>query len=205
MDSNRWQRVKDIYQGALDLDKSERREFVESSCGDDAALAAEVMKLLEVPTEGSSGIDNIVESAAGSFSGALPDGERIGPYRILEVIGTGGMGHVYLAERADSEFEQRVAIKMVNLGSTSPSMLERFRLERQILADLDHNNIARLLDGGRAESGIPYLVMELIDGESIVDYCVNEKLSLDRRLDLFLQVCKRRPLCASPVDRAPRR
>lgn len=189
MDADRWQRIKNIYQQALDLDKGERRAFVVSICGDDADLAAEVMKLLEVPTQGSSDIDGIVESAAESFSGALPEGERIGPYRLLEVIGTGGMGHVYLAERADREFEQRVAIKTVNLGSASPSMIERFRLERQILADLDHNNIARLLDGGQTDSGMPYLVMEFIDGESIVDYCAEAGLPLDRRLDLFLKIC----------------
>ena len=189
MDPGRWQRIKEIYRQALDLDAGERRAFVESSAGEDAELAAEIMKLLDVPTRGSSDIDGIVESAAGTFSGTLPHGERIGPYRLLSVIGSGGMGHVYLAERADREFDQRVAIKTVNLGFASPSTTERFRQERQILADLDHVHIGRLLDGGRTESGIPYLVMEYIDGESIVDYCAGEDLSLERRLGLFLGIC----------------
>ena len=189
MDSTRWQRIKDIYQQALDLEKGERRAFVTSACGDDADLAAEVMQLLDVPTQGSSDIDGIVDSATDSFSGTLSRGDRVGAYRILDVIGTGGMGHVYLAERADSEFEQQVAIKTVNLGFASPSILERFQLERQILADLKHNHIARLLDGGRTEAGVPYLVMEFIDGESIVDYCNDRGLSLERRLDLFLMIC----------------
>jgi serine/threonine protein kinase/lipopolysaccharide biosynthesis regulator YciM len=189
VDSNRWRRIKNIYQQALDFEKSDRRAFVASACGDDESLAAEVMKLLDVPTQGSSDIDEIVDSAAESFSGALTPGDRVGAYRILDAIGTGGMGYVYLAERADTEFEQRVAIKTVNLGFASPSMLERFQLERQILANLEHNHIARLLDGGRTESGVPYLVMEFIDGKSIVDYCEDEGLSLDRRLDLLLQIC----------------
>ncbi len=189
MESNRWQRIKEVYQQALDVDKSERREFVADSCGDDAHVAAEVMKLLDVPTQGSDDIDEIVDAATESFSGALSPGERVGAYRVLDVIGTGGMGHVYLAERADSEFEQRVAIKTVNLGFASPSILERFQLERQILADLEHNHIARLLDGGRTEAGVPYLVMEYIDGKSIVDYCTDEALALDERLDLFLKIC----------------
>ena len=189
MDSTRWQRIKDIYRQALDLEKDDRRAFVTSACADDADIAAEVMKLLEVPTQGSSDIDDIVDSTTDSFSGALSRGDRVGAYRILDVIGTGGMGRVYLAERADSEFEQQVAIKTVNLGFASPSILERFQLERQILADLEHNHIARLLDGGRTEAGVPYLVMEFIDGESIVDYCNDRRLSLERRLELFLMIC----------------
>lgn len=188
MDTKRWQRIRDIYQRALDLDKAARRPFVASECGGDEQLAAEVIKLLEVPTRGSSEVDGIVESAAKAF-GALPDGERVGPYRLLGVIGTGGMGHVYLAERADREFEQRVAIKMVSLGAASPSMVERFRLERQILANLDHNHIARLLDGGTTSAGVPYLVMEYIDGVSIVDYCAERESSLDEKLDLILKIC----------------
>ncbi|HNP64313.1 MAG TPA: serine/threonine-protein kinase [Woeseiaceae bacterium] len=189
MDSSRWQRIKDIFQQAHELDKSERRAYVASACGDDADIAEEVMKLLEVPTQGSSDIEGIVDSATESFGGALSVDERVGAYRILDVIGMGGMGHVYLAERADSEFEQRVAIKTVNLGFSSPSILERFQLERQILADLEHNHIARLLDGGRTDAGVPYLVMEYIDGKSIVEYCNDEGVSLLRRLDLFLKIC----------------
>lgn len=188
MDGKRWQRIKHIYQRALDLDKVSRRRFVAAECRGDEDLAAEVMKLLEVPTRGSSEVDGIVESAAGVL-GALPDGERVGPYRLLGVIGTGGMGHVYLAERADREFEQRVAIKMISLGVASPSTIERFRLERQILADLDHNHIARLLDGGTTSAGVPYLVMEYIDGVSIVDYCAEQASSLDEKLDLVLMIC----------------
>ncbi len=189
MESNRWQRIKRVYQRALDVESSERHAFVLAECGNDTALADEVINLLSVPTRGSADLDGIVDSAAESLGGALSPGDRVGAYRVSRAIGSGGMGHVYLAERADSEFEQRVAIKTVSLGFASPSMLERFQLERQILADLEHQHIARLLDGGRSDSGVPYLVMEYIDGESIVDYCESEALSLQSRLDLFLKIC----------------
>ena len=189
MESNRWQRIKRIYQQALDVDKSERHAFVLAECGKDSDLAGEVIKLLDVPTRGSQDLNGIVGSAAESLGGALSSGERVGSYRILRVIGSGGMGHVYLAERDDSEFEQRVAIKTVNLGFASPSMLERFQLERQILADLEHQHIARLLDGGRSDTGVPYLVMEYIDGQSIIDYCDGEASPLEQRLNLFLKIC----------------
>ncbi len=189
MDSDRWQQIKRIYRQALELDKGERRSFVDSTCGGDAELAAEIMQLLEVPTQGSSDIDDIVDAAAASFSTTLPDGERLGPYRILEVIGTGGMGHVYLAERADKEFEQRVAIKTVSWGSVSASSIERFRLERQILANLEHPNIARLLDGGVTEGGLQYLVMEYVDGEPIDSYCDTRRLNIQQRIRLFQKIC----------------
>ncbi len=189
MDEERWQRIKRIYQGALRIDESERRQFIEAQCGDDKALAAEVVALIDEPAAGAADLDSIIEAAAGSFSGRLNEGERIGPYRLLDVIGSGGMGFVYLAERDDREFEQRVAIKTVGPTVASPTLLERFRQERQILANLDHPGIARLLDGGTTESGVPYLVMEYIEGESIVDYCAREELPLNGRLDLFLKVC----------------
>lgn len=189
MESNRWQRIKLLYQQALHVDSSERHAFVLAESGGDTDLASEVMKLLDVPTRESVDIDGIIHSAAESLGGGLSPGERVGAYRIMRVIGSGGMGNVYLAERADSEFEQRVAIKTVHLGFASPSMLERFQLERQILADLEHQHIARLLDGGRSEAGVPYLVMEYIDGQSIIDYCDGDALPLERRLNLFLKIC----------------
>ena len=139
MESNRWQRIKRIYQQALDVDKSERHAFVLAECGRDTDLAGEVIKLLDVPTRESREFDGIIGSAAESLGGALSSGERLGAYRILRVIGSGGMGHVYLAERADREFEQRVAIKTVNLGFASPSMLERFQSDQRTVIIASHN------------------------------------------------------------------
>ena len=189
MDSERWQRIKDIYTQALDTAPAERAAFVDKACGDDSELAREVMELLAVPTRSVSSVDEIVDAAAAEFDGALQKGERVGPYRILGVLGKGGMGHVYLAERADEEFEQRVAIKMVSWVGAAPSLFERFRLERQILATLEHPNIARLLDGGRTDSGVPYLVMEYVEGNNILAYANDSRLSVDERLELFLKIC----------------
>ena len=116
-------------------------------------------------------------------------GRRVGPYRVVREIGRGGMGAVYLAERADGQYEQRVALKLIKRGMDTDQVLARFRAERQILASLDHPNIARLLDGGSTDDGLPYFAMEYIEGEPI-DACAERRdLSVDDRLQLFLQVC----------------
>jgi len=189
METSRWQRIKNIYQQALDVEAADRRAFVDKACDGEASLVSEIMALLDVPTRSASNIGDIVGAASAALGGELGKGERIGPYRLLRIIGQGGMGHVYLAERADEEFEQRVAIKMVNWVGASPSMIERFRVERQILANLEHPNIARMLDGGRTPNGVPYLVMEYVDGVSILDYAQSQMLSINDRLHLFLQIC----------------
>lgn len=121
-------------------------------------------------------------------SPVLAPGQRLGPYRILSALGAGGMGVVYLAERNDGKFEQRVAIKLVS-GRNTPAFLERFRREYRILASLEHPNIARLLDAGATEDGLPYFVMEYVEGQSIDRFCAERKLSVPERLRLFLQVC----------------
>lgn len=189
MESARWQRIKTVYREALDLPPDERSDFVHGACADDPALAAEVLKLLEVPSKHIGSMDDAVREAAADFEHIVASSDRVGPYRLLDIIGQGGMGHVYLAERADDEYEQRVAIKMANWLGASPELIERFRLERQILAHLEHPNIARLLDGGRTDTGVPYLVMEFVDGRSILDYGKDEALTLRQRLELFLKIC----------------
>src|SRR6056297_3932983 len=191
MDTERWLRIKAIYRNALDRPEPARSECVREACAGDETLAAEILALLETAGGATEALGDIVGDVAGTaapgwWSGSAA-GERIGPYRLLDVIGEGGMGQVYLAERADDEFEQRVAIKMANWLRASPQVIERFRVERQILANLEHPNIARLLDGGRTGAGVPYIVMEYVDGVSIVDYAATR--SLDRRLDLFLAIC----------------
>jgi serine/threonine-protein kinase len=189
MNSDDWQRIKDIYQRAMDVDEGERPAFIAAASGGDSDIAREVLDLLAVPAGNAAAIDDIVDTAAAAFGRELPSGERVGTYRLLEVIGQGGMGSVYLAERADDEFNQRVAIKMVNWLIASPALVERFRLERQILASLEHPNIARMLDGGSTAAGVPYLVMEYVDGLSILDYGQSKSLSIDARLKLFLKIC----------------
>src|SRR6202167_3107197 len=116
-------------------------------------------------------------------------GERIGPYRVLGTLGAGGMGEVYLAERADAEFEQQVAIKVVQAGPFGRAVHSRLKIERQILAQLDHPNIAHLLDGGTLPDGTPYIVMEYVDGIAIDAYCDSNRLDIPGRLKLFQIVC----------------
>jgi serine/threonine protein kinase len=115
--------------------------------------------------------------------------EQIGPYRILQLLGRGGMGTVYLAERADGAFQHKVALKLLRAGLDSPGAEARFRAERQILADLRHPNIARLVDGGAVDDGSPYLVMEYVEGRPIDRWCDEQRLDLTGRIELFREVC----------------
>jgi len=182
----RWGEVKSILDGALEIRPAERAAFVAAACGEDSELRVEVESLLEFE-EGSTGF--IEEPLFGPFSGGLEglaEGQRVGPYRVVREIGRGGMGAVYLAVRADEEFDQRVALKLVGRGSAA-EIVRRFRAERQILAHLDHPNIAKLLDGGTAEDGRPYFVMEYVEGRPIDEYA--RELPLRERLALFREVC----------------
>src|ERR1700691_4499233 len=117
------------------------------------------------------------------------EGDRIGPYRVLRTLGVGGMGEVFLAERADAQFDQRVAIKVVYGGSHTHAVQSRLKMERQILAQLDHPNIAHLLDGGTLPDGTTYLVMEYVDGVPIDTFCDFHRLDVVARLELFVTVC----------------
>ena len=117
-------------------------------------------------------------------------GRRVGIYELVKEIGRGGMGAVYLAERADGEFRQRVAVKLVKRGTDTDFVLNRFRHERQILASLEHPFIARLLDGGTTDDGLPYFVMDFIEGEPLTEFCEKNRLNLRERLELFLRVCE---------------
>ena len=116
-------------------------------------------------------------------------GETVGKYRLVEMLGKGGMGTVYRAVRVDAEFEKCVAVKLINAIFYSPEVIAHFRAERQILANLEHPNIARLLDGGARADGLPYLIMEYVEGVSPGDYCRQRHLSIDERLKLFRQIC----------------
>src|SRR5262249_23025478 len=115
---------------------------------------------------------------------------RIGPYELLQEIGHGGMGTVYLAARADDEFRQTVALKLIRRGMDTDLVVSRFRNERQILASLNHSNIGALLDGGTTRDGLPYLVMEYVDGQPIDRYCEAHRLPIRARLELFVLVCR---------------
>jgi len=191
----RWRRASQLLDAALQHAPRDRFAFLATAC-DDEALRTEVEAMLALETNACSLLDGrAIDIAAPLVSGAVPtaDGETtIGRYRLVELIGRGGMGVVYLAERADGVYHQRVALKL--LTRTSPDAFRRFQAERQILASLDHPGVARLLDGGTAPStpsqpdGVPYLVMEHVEGEPITDYCERRELPIAARIDLMIDV-----------------
>jgi serine/threonine protein kinase len=191
MNPERWQRVKQLLDQAIVLEESERSSFLDRECGNDADLRREIDSLLASHDEAGTGFLKAPAINLPKETQTAParTGRRIGVYQIIEEIGRGGMGEVYRAARADGQFTKEVAVKLVRGGLDTAFVLERFRNERQILATLDHPNIARLLDGGTTDDGIPYLVMELIEGTRIDSYCDGHGLSITERLQLFRQVC----------------
>jgi serine/threonine protein kinase len=189
--SERWERVKDILQSALERDAVDQLPFIAAACSGDEALRLEVESLLAY----QSRQQGFIETHAANLSQLLGDepspivGQRIGVYRIVREIGRGGMGTVYLAERDDEQYRHQVAIKLVRRGMDTDLVVRRFKNERQILANLTHPNIAALLDGGTTEDGLPYFVMEYISGTPIDVYCDTRQLSIVERLKLFRTVC----------------
>ncbi|HWQ35300.1 MAG TPA: serine/threonine-protein kinase [Blastocatellia bacterium] len=188
-----WRQVREIFEQAVELDDQTRQRYLAAACGNDAALRREVELMLAADEAApafleSSPFDQVRNEQA-LTSEEMPAGGRLGPYRLLRQIGRGGMGTVWLAERDDAQFRQQVAIKIIRRGMDTEDILRRFRTERQILATLNHPNIARLLDGGSTPDGRPYYVMEYIAGRSIDEYCSNNELSVPERLRLFRSVC----------------
>ena len=210
MNAERWQKIEEVFQSALDLAPAEREAFISKQCGDDAELKQEVEQLLadyvsadsfiESPAWTKNQLINSTEAAddlKDSFSNFLKENpldpminRQIGVYRLTKEIGRGGMGAVYLAERSDGSFRQRVAIKLIKRGMDTDFILRRFRQERQILATLNHPFIAQLLDGGTTDDDLPYFVMEFIEGEPIYKYSDRKKLTINERLKLFRQICE---------------
>ncbi|HET7584392.1 MAG TPA: protein kinase [Gemmatimonadaceae bacterium] len=194
MSDARWDRLTALFDAAIALPAAERSAFLAGECADDDALRAEVERLVAAHERAGEFIQTPAIDSVGAPMRTTDTGEpfaegyRCGAYRIVREIGRGGMGAVYLAERADGLYEQRVAIKLIKRGMDTELVLERFRAERQILASLDHPNIARLLDGGTTDDGRPYFVMEYIQGEPIDEYADARRLSIAARLRLFLQV-----------------
>ena len=190
MKPERWQQIKELLDEAVALDPGERVSYLDRACATDADLRREVDSLLA--SHERAGTRFLQTPAADLLDPEPPGsraGHRVGVYQIVEKIGYGGMGEVYRATRADGQYEKEVAVKLVRGGYDTDFVVERFRYERQILASLDHPNIARLLDGGTTDEDIPYLVMELIAGAPIDEYCDAHKLSITQRLQIFRRVC----------------
>lgn len=201
MNKKQWKKINRIVDTALDLEGEERDTYIQQQCQGNRELKDQVTEFLkfikESDTEGfledpevyprylASGLESIIdEDTETSFTG-----KKIGNYRILELIGHGGMGSVYLADRADEMYQLKVAFKVIRRGMNTPSNIARFKRERAILANLDHPGIAKLLDGGITEDGLPYMVMEYVEGTPLYDYCDDKRLSIQERLTLFKSIC----------------
>jgi eukaryotic-like serine/threonine-protein kinase len=196
MEPERWKRIEDLYHAALDQDESARTLFLQLSCQGEESLRREVESLLYYGLRADKFIETpALELAAESFANQDPDGRtmlgrRIGQYELVTKLGSGGMGEVYRGVRADDQFQKQVAIKLIRQGYDTALIVRRFRIERQILASLEHPNIASLLDGGTSEDGLPFFVMELVEGQPIDRYCATHKLDIRERLKLFRSVCE---------------
>jgi serine/threonine-protein kinase len=190
----RWTRVKELFFAARDLGVAEREVLLDRECGGDAAMRDQIAALLSadegesdfLQPPGESDLRDVMEEPAEPAVGV---GDRVGPYELTELIARGGMGEVYLARRADEAFNKQVAVKVLHRALATPRSLRRFRQERQVLAKLDHPNVTRLLDGGTTPQGVPYLVMEYVEGSPIDRWCDDQQLPVPKRLALFREVC----------------
>jgi hypothetical protein len=192
--AGKWDEVERVFLAVMDLPLSEQSALLDEMCAGNSELRIEVESLLRTDAAGESVFASkfataVKNEAASYLDPARMEGSRIGSYRLIHEIGRGGMGSVFLAARADEQYESNVAIKLVRTGYDTDFVLRRFRSERQVLARLQHPNIGKLLDGGTAESGIPYLVMEYVQGSRITSYAAERRLSVEARVRLFLPVC----------------
>lgn len=197
MEAERHHRIETLFERALELDPSQRAAFLDDACGADQELRARVEALLAADDGAETYFDDLARRLGmphaemeplGTRSDEERTGDRIGPYRLVRELGRGGMGTVYLAERADEHFEQQVALKLIKRGMDTDAVRQRFLRERQILARLQHPGIARLYDGGVTDNGLPYFVMEYVQGRPIDAYCDAHRLGIDARVRLFQEV-----------------
>ena len=189
---NRWNRIEEIFQSALERPSSERSEYVSQACGEDAELRLEIESLLANDGNATTAIKSLVASdleMAVQQSDDSETGLRVGHYRLVRELDSGGMGVVYLAVRSDDQFFQVVAIKMIRRGVESPALIQRFRAERQILATLTHPHIGAILDGDETEDGRPFIVMEYVEGQPITNASEDRGLSVRQRVELFRSLC----------------
>ena len=191
MTPERLGRIRAIYEAALQIESAEIEVFLERECGSDSDCERRVKRLLaareNIPEWLSKPLLGHAERIIDSVRAF--DGKELRGYRLIREVGHGGMGSVYLAERADGAYTKQVAVKLIRAGQDSAEIVARFQREREILASLDHPNIARLIDGGNTDEGAPYFVMEFVDGRPIHEWCDEHKLNVSQRIELFRQVC----------------
>ena len=197
MTPQRWEQIRQVFDGALERPAKDRAAYLRVLCARDEELRREVETLLRSSEQAGEFLETpaaqlsqfVSRDTSHDDAGEYPEGYRVGPYQFVRRIGRGGMGAVWLATRFDQEYRKQVAIKMVKRGMDSQEILRRFRTERQVLANLDHPNIACLIDGGSTPDGLPYLVMEYVEGTPIDQDCERRKCSISERLHLFRAVC----------------
>jgi serine/threonine protein kinase len=180
-----WQRIKDLFGAALERTPAERDTFLREACAGDASLMEEVESLLKAHDSADGALERPPNLP---LPGAMSIGS-IGPYRLLEKIGEGGMGQVWLAEQS-APLQRQVALKLIRWSKFDDSLIHRFQAERQSLAVMDHPSIARVFDAGATPEGQPYFVMEYVRGVPITDYCDQKRLKVRDRLELFIKVCE---------------
>jgi len=192
MDQSRWHQIEEVFHQALATGVEDRGRWLDEACAGDPDLHREVSSLLASTSDASASIREVLAAEANSYTSDARTavvGRRLGPYRLGGLLGEGGMGAVYLAERDDAQFAKQVAIKILPHAIGSPQAIARFRDERQILAALEHRNIVRLLDGGSTNDGLPFLVMEYIEGRPITVFAREHGLSIRARVQLVRAVC----------------
>lgn len=199
MDAKRWQRVRMLFDSVADQPSERWLELLAAACPDEPAMVAEVLALLAADAEVahrqtglSEQVPDLIGDLGDEVERQMPDrwlDQRLGAWRLLQCIGRGGMGRVYLAERDDGEFRQQAALKLIDQGADHHEVVQRFRAERQILASLRHANIAGLMDGGVSSDGVPWFAMEYVDGAPITIWCDRQRASIEQRLRLFLSIC----------------
>ncbi|HEX3472243.1 MAG TPA: protein kinase [Silvibacterium sp.] len=192
MKSDRWSLIEEIFQGALERPPAERKQYVEKACENDKELLPEIEALLESDNDAESVLRSLIADdlkEVAQTSNLSETGLQLGPYHLVRELDSGGMGIVYLAVRSDDHYFQVVAIKMIRKGHDSPELVHRFRMERQILASLNHPGIGTILDGGETGDGRPFLVMEYVEGQPITLASESRGLSIRQRIELFRSVC----------------
>jgi serine/threonine protein kinase len=186
MDAEKWLKIKSIFNEAVDLETGKRSAFLDSVCDDDAEIRTQLEKLLAEDLKDETLFDPFIEPISlTTFTGKID--QTIGKYHLLKEIGEGGMGSVYLAQRED--LGNKAALKIVKKGMDTADLLRRFQTEQQILANLEHPNIARLLDNGKTDDGLPYYVMEYVEGETLLKFAEKNQLSTRERLEIFRKIC----------------
>ena len=194
MDQQKWLLIKEVFQRAIELPPAECDAFINETCKDDKEVKSYVLKMIDADRYADSFMEiPITLTSIMNENESFPDeriGSQIGGYIITDLLGQGGMGTVYRAEKSDESFHRVVALKVIKHGMDSRTILQRFYTERQILSNLDHPNIARLIDAGMTDDGLPYFIMEYVEGITITEYCDQKKATIRERLDLFVKVCE---------------